>query len=91
MAFQNEELIWTLDSKTQISSYIAQFEFRCKNFCINPIYQDIKQIGKYVKVFKTFIYLSKLGISCFKVENKALYACFQSNRNENQNSKPVME
>jgi len=50
LAFQKEEKVWILESKNKITSFISQFEFKCKNYCINPLYQDIKHIGRHVKV-----------------------------------------
>jgi len=41
---------WILEKKTQLSSSIAKFEFKCKGYFINLIQQDIKFLGKHMKV-----------------------------------------
>ena len=42
---------WTLAKKTLITDYITKFEFISKEFSINGATEDIRHVGRHMKVF----------------------------------------
>jgi len=41
---------WILEKKMMVTPLVAKFEFRSRNYFINPFFKDIRRLGRHMKV-----------------------------------------